>query len=169
MFLSQIYVAILLGGAAYTDIRYKKIPNMWLIIWWFIGLYYRGYDFIFRTIFICSILFILYMFRFIGAGDIKLISLIFGYLDWYKAGIVVFSGLVIAGLYAFVDLYTKGVLYSRILLFKDFMLNTFITGNITEYYDLKKGDKARLMPIAPWIFIGFIFWRIYDLCMLMIY
>lgn len=106
----QICVAVLLGGAAYTDIRYKRIPNIWIIIWMLIGVYYKGYVFIINMLLVCLILLIMYIFKFIGAGDIKLISLVFGYLNWYQAGIIMCVGFVMAAIYAFINLYCRGYL-----------------------------------------------------------
>lgn len=160
----QLCTAVLLGGAAYTDIRYKKIYNAWLALWLLVGVYFRGYICLWNALLATAVLFVFYLFRMIGAGDIKLAALLYGYLGFYDAAFVIGTGMVIAAAYAFYYMYSKGILFTRLLYFKKFLDISLKSNSIQKYYDPQRDKEDITITLAPYFLLGFLIWRLYVLC-----
>lgn len=160
----QLSTALMLGGAAYTDIRYKKIYNIWIGLWILIGILIRGVFFIPNVFAAGAALFIFHLLRVIGAGDIKLAALLYAYLGFYDAAYVLGIGMVLAALYSFYYLYSKGILWERLLYFRQFLVLSLKTNSIHQYNEEKKGKEAPGIALAPYFLAGFLIWRLYVLC-----
>lgn len=156
----------LLSGAAYTDILYGRIYNNYLLVFIFIGIVLKGMDFIFYFMLSLCFGFVLFLFSVIGAGDIKLLALIYGLQGYLDATIITVSGLVLAAIYALYHLISKNLLLSRLNYFRDFVVLCLSTKTINKYYDMKRATGELTMPLAPWFWLGFVLWRIYILCRL---
>ncbi len=161
---AQLFTAIVLGGAAYTDVRYKKVYNLWLLFWMAAGIYICGIKFLPPMAVTLAVLFIFHVLGMIGAGDIKLISLVFAYLGFKDGFIVAAAGMIFAAVYAFYKLYTSGILFDRLMYFKNYLIYTFKNNSINKYYDINKDNKNLALPLSPFILTGFLIWRLYSLC-----
>ena len=111
MIFTQLFTALMLGGAAYTDVRYKKVYNIWLLFWFLAGICICGIKFLPPVLLTSAALFIFHVLRMIGAGDIKLISLMFAYLGFKNGCIVAAAGMTLGAVYAFYKLYTSGIFF----------------------------------------------------------
>jgi peptidase A24A, prepilin type IV len=164
MIFTQLFTALMLGGAAYTDVRYKKVYNIWLLFWFLAGICICGIKFLPPVLLTSAALFIFHVLRMIGAGDIKLISLMFAYLGFKNGCIVVAAGMTLGAVYAFYKLYTSGILFERLLYFWKYTINTLKNNSVTKYYDCKKDSPNLVMPLSPFLLAGFLMWRLYSLC-----
>ena len=108
--MNELFVALLLGGAACMDLIDKKIKNIWLLFWLGTGVVYNGPKFFIAVIISFIPLFLLYRFRMVGAGDAKLIMLLCGFLGLFEGAGVVFVGMCFAAIYSFYLLYSKKIL-----------------------------------------------------------
>lgn len=160
----QLSTALMLGGAAYTDIRYKKIYNIWIGFWLLAGTLMKGAFFIPHVLGAGAALFIFYLLRVIGAGDIKLAALLYAYLGLYDAAYVLGIGMVLAAAYSFYYLYSKGILLERLLYFRQFLVLSLKTNSIHKYNEEKMGKEAPGIALAPYFLAGFLIWRLYVLC-----
>jgi peptidase A24A, prepilin type IV len=166
--ISSICVLIMLIGATYTDIRYRKIFNIWLLFWLLIGVYLNRVNFI---VLVCSsvlVLLIFHILRMIGAGDIKLIAIIIGYMGVGNGIKSVFTGLLLSAIYSLYLMYSKKILFSRLKYFSDYVMLSINSKTIFKYYDKKRDDIGVSIALAPWILLGFCIWRLCDIWLLKI-
>ncbi len=70
---SQLPVLVFLTISAFTDLYYRKIPNLLVLLALFPGGFLLGPPFLLRLLLSCAILLPLYQTRLIGGGDIKLL------------------------------------------------------------------------------------------------
>lgn len=164
--ISDICLILLLGGATYMDIRYRKIYNFWILLWGILGVWILGFHFLIPVGMSIGVLFILFILRMMGAGDIKLVSLLFAYLGFTSGLQVLFISFGLSSVYAFYILYSKKILYTRLKYFMDYLRLSVNTKSIVKYYDIQKDGAKISIPMAPWFLLGFIIWRIYDICMM---
>ena len=144
---------VFLTVASYTDIKYSKIYNIWVLIASLPVIYIRSYSFFIWAAVSTACGFILYICRMVGAGDIKLVAYIYATLGPGHASTVLLISLSIAAVYA-------------LLYLKEYVSKCIKNKNIYEYYDINKNDRSLTMPMAQWLLAGFIIWRIYYLCMI---
>jgi hypothetical protein len=157
---------VFLTVASYTDIKYSKIYNIWVLIASLPVIYIRSYSFFIWAAVSTACGFILYICRMVGAGDIKLVAYIYATLGPGHASTVLLISLSIAAVYALYFLLSKKILYIRLLYLKEYVSKCIKNKNIYEYYDINKNDRSLTMPMAQWLLAGFIIWRIYYLCMI---
>ena len=151
-------VGSMLFVAAMTDILWKKVPNIIILGYFLTGVCILHLEFVFR-VFISIILFsILYRLRFFGAGDIKLFSLIIGFLGTYDGVNVTVIALVLAGAGALLYMIFSNQLTIRITMLINYCMRVLATGRIEKYYEYRKSDK-HLIPVSPYFLAGFILWR----------
>ncbi|MBS6930865.1 MAG: prepilin peptidase, partial [Lachnospiraceae bacterium oral taxon 082] len=81
-------VGSLLLVATITDIFWRRIPNILVLIYFVSGIFILHSDFLIRFCISLVIFSALYRLRFFGAGDVKLFSLIIGFLGVYYIAIV---------------------------------------------------------------------------------
>ncbi len=151
-----ICVAVLLLGAAYTDIKCGKISNIWLLIWIPAGIYLRGYVFIILSIAVCLLLYILYLCKMMGAGDIKLLAVLYGYLGMEEATVLSIIGMVCAAAFSVYKLYKNKLFIKRIGYFISYIEEFKRTGKIKKYYDETRDGREIIIPMAPYFLLGFI-------------
>lgn len=143
---------------AITDILWKKIPNVLVLTYMTAGIYILGFEFALRF-FGCLLIFaFLYSIRFFGAGDVKMISLLIGFLGTYEGMYVIIISLIFAAVYAFIYMLITKQFFVRMSVFLNYCIIILKTGKIEKYVDFNSESKA-LIPVAPYFFTGFIFWR----------
>lgn len=143
---------------AVTDILWKKIPNILVLTYVVAGIYTLGFEFALRFFGFLLIFSFLYSIRFFGAGDIKMVSLLIGFLGTYEGMYVIIISLIFSAVYAFIYMIITKQLFARMSGFLNYCIRTLKTGEIEKYVDFNTESKA-LMPVAPYFFAGFIFWR----------
>ena len=149
-------VGSMLFAAAMTDILWKKVPNIIIFGYFLIGVYILHVEFVFR-VFASIILFsILYRLRFFGAGDIKLFSLVIGFLGTYDG--VNVTVIALAGTGALLYMIFSNRLTIRITMLINYCMRVLAAGRIEKYYEYRKSDK-HLIPVSPYFLAGFILWR----------
>lgn len=143
---------------AVTDILWKKIPNILVLTYVAAGIYTLGFEFALRFFGFLLIFAFLYSIRFFGAGDIKMVSLLIGFLGTYEGMYVIIISLIFSAVYAFIYMIITKQLFARMSGFLNYCIRTLKTREIEKYVDFNTESKA-LMPVAPYFFAGFIFWR----------
>lgn len=179
----------LLFGTVYvpcvlSDIRDYKVPNRWILTGWLTGLVHQIFTYSVQGLFLwiisvllpILILFPLYAFRVLGAGDIKLISVAFGIYGAF-AGFrqLVFIGIAgAAG--AFLEMLLKKQLISRFVFFGNYVRRFYmgilageggfgerILGSMKSmdrYYDSKRDGYAPALHFTVYIGIGILLWEV---------
>ena len=100
----------------------------------------------------------LYRLRFFGAGDVKLFSLIIGFLGVYEGINMSVIALIFAGAGALVYLIFSAQLVKRFNMLVNYCIRVLACGRLEKYGEYGLRDK-HMMPMAPYFLAGFILWR----------
>lgn len=157
----DIFVVLFIGIAGVIDIKTKKIPNFLIIIFSCIGIYLRTYDFLINFLVSILILFLFFKLNFFGAGDIKLISVLSGYLGLKQAFIVSFIALSMASVYALYYLLKKNILFERIKYFFEYI--TYVLRDKTLYKYNGGLNMSLTMVMAPYFLVAFIIVSLFEI------
>ncbi len=161
---------LVLGAGAYFDIRKHRIPN-WLVLSGFIsgilldllrsadtlkGAVFWQVLFLFCLKFAVAlaVLFPLFIYRMIGAGDIKIIGLVFAYLGPVAGAAALLPGFLIGGVWSFVKMAAKGILFKRLSYFVEYIKRMCQTGRLTAYYNSARDGYEVVIPLGFCIFLG---------------
>ena len=140
-------VGSLLLFTTITDIFWRRIPNILILIYFGAGIFILHLDFLIRFIISLFIFSAFYRIRFFGAGDIKLFSLIMSVIS-----------LVLAGVGSLVYLIFSAQLITRFNILLNYCTRVLASGQVEKYSEYKLRDK-HMIPVAPCFFAGFILWR----------
>lgn len=159
--IAGVAVTILLMASSVSDLKDYRIPNYLILSGWLSGLAFRLYqggipamgDGIFCiTVSILSLM-PLYFLRGIGAGDVKLLSVIsgfYGLMFWLKTGIIF---LFLAGAASVVRIIRKKIFWKRIHFFIYYVFHK----RSGPYYDLKRDGREMVIPMAPLLLMAYYF------------
>lgn len=151
-------VGSLLLVATFTDIFWRRVPNILILTYFIIGVFTLRLDFLVRFIISLFIFSVLYRLRFFGAGDIKLFSLIIGFLGTYDGISMSIISLVLAGTGSFLYLIFSSQLIIRLKILFGYCARVLACGRPEKYSDYKPRDK-HMIPVVPYFLAGFILWR----------
>lgn len=154
-----VAMTILLAGSSVSDLYYYRIPNNLIVAGWLAGLVFRicnaGISGLGDGIFCIAagiiLLFPLYIVRGMGAGDIKLLSVVSG---MYGLGFWMRTGVVFAVLAAMISIFRmirKGLLVKRIRYFFHFIFGE----RAGAYYDAERDGRDMVIPLAPILAIAY--------------
>lgn len=155
--MQMVWLEVVLLTAAYRDIRERKIPN-WLIIIGLLGICIFRYaergvhgilDGIISGGLVIILFFPLFLIRALGAGDIKLFSMVAFMHGSYQAFVVCTVWLLSAGIFCLYRLLKNGRLYRRIIYAWDY----FAKGRVFRepYYQMGRDDPVDTVPLAPFL------------------
>ena len=156
---SGLLLVILLGGAWY-DIREQRIPNWWcmsalgagfVLTWLGAGpregvlqcLCYMA-----RIGIVVTVWFPLFRLRMIGAGDVKLMALMAGYLGLWTGGFAILYGFFIGAILAFLKMLACRNLQQRLIYFFAYIRRLFLTREAVPYYQASRDGKGVVIPMG---------------------
>lgn len=166
-------LSVFLSGSAWWDLKTGKIPNFWIFLGaaGFITLkFIRGPSgtvgefaaetgsFLFRITFFTAVFFVLFLFRMMGAGDIKVMALIGGYLGISKGFSVIFCGLAAASVWSFFTMIQKGIFKKRMYYFFNYVGRSMETRAVTPYYRAEQDGGEAGFCFVPFLWGGFLLW-----------
>ncbi|MCI8661965.1 MAG: prepilin peptidase [Hungatella sp.] len=166
----------LLGGAWY-DIREQRIPNWWCICAWIGGMcltwmlalpgdkLYQVLFYTVRIVTVAVIWFPLFQLRMMGAGDIKLMALMTGYLGFVAGAHAVLYGFFIGAALAFLKLFVCRNLHQRLKYFLAYIRRLFLTKEPVPYYEASRDGKNAVIPLGFCLFGGYV-WYLLDMIIL---
>lgn len=157
----ELLVSLLLLLAAYGDQKKHRIANKLIVVGWSLGCVYNlwsgGWYSLGKGILSVFILILmgwpLYHIGGIGAGDIKLCSVIAVFHGLHFLGRVLMIMSVIAGLMALFRLWKNAELKQRCT-----ALLVYILGRqyrYRKYYDGSQNERGRVIPLAPVTWISY--------------
>lgn len=140
--MGDIFMGIFLLGAAVWDKRYHRIPNWWILFGGALGAILlvreRGIisilSFLLAAVIVMALFFPVFIFRMIGAGDIKVMAVICGYLGFSTGGLLIIYGFVLGAFFSAFLLITRGILVQRFSYFFAYFRQVFMTKRIIPYY-----------------------------------
>ena len=116
-------------------------------------------SFILRFVGTCAVFYPFFLCRTIGAGDIKLMGVVTGFLGVWDGMLVIGLGMVFAAAAASYRMIKQGTVWFRLERAARFAVETGIKGRLTEYPGYF--EKESLLRLGPYLFAG------YCLCLLM--
>lgn len=125
------------------------------------GCIFCGPVFFLRMVFICIVFYGLFLFRMMGAGDIKLFGILAGFLGIWDGLTVIFTGLFLAACVGGLRLYNAGLLWERLGRLWNFLeligRNRIVLPYRTD--DCEKADSAGepgTLRLGPWVCFGYL-------------
>ena len=151
----MIFLLHLIGTAVFYDVMYQKIPNEWIAAGLLCGLAYQISSFhwaglamyaagVFVPVVVLSIL---YYFRMMGAGDIKLLGVIGGFLgpaDGFRCMIYTF---LFGGVISAILLIKRRNLFARLFYFKTYFSRYLETKQWSPYMRAEDKDSQMYFSI----------------------
>lgn len=166
--------AVLLGGAWY-DIREQRIPNWWCVCACVCGLWvtwqsappgeglWPAVFYIARILAVTAVWFPLFHLRMMGAGDIKLMALIAGYMGFKTGARVVLYGFIIGAVLAFLKMLIYRNLYQRLRYFFAYIRRLFLTREAVPYYQASRDGKHVVIPLGFCLLGGCIWYMVLEI------
>lgn len=153
-------------GSLY-DMKYYRVPNWWAAAGAVLGI---GLDifsgqgppwsaavFLLRAAAVVTVFFILFCCRMIGAGDIKLMALICGYLGLKTGAGAIACSFLAGAVWSLFRLIRLRILLKRLFYFTAYIRQVFTTGMIAEYYNPQSDGYEAAIPFALCLTVGTFF------------
>ena len=110
-------------------------------------------SFVLRFIGTCVVFYPFFLCRMLGAGDIKLMGLITGFLGIWNSAFVLCLGFGLAAGAAAYRMVKQGTVWVRLERFARFAVETGLKGRLTEYPGYL--EKESLLRLGPYLFAGY--------------
>lgn len=159
--MNELFTACIVSAAAYGDWREHRIANVWIVLGWCLGLLCRVWEGGFRAagagliaLWIPLIVgWPLYRMGGIGAGDLKLCSVISLSCGLSFLGKVLAIMSVIAGILSWMRLWRKAELKQRCVSLLVYLWERRY--RYEKYYQPGSGQRDRVIPLAPVTWIAY--------------
>ncbi len=108
-------------------------------------------------VFLCAaVLFPLFVLRMIGAGDIKLMAVMTGFLGWGNGLRAIFYGCVAGAILALAKLLRQRILLQRLNYLFAYIRRLILTKEIVPYYRIERDGYGVVIPFAFCLFAGYV-------------
>jgi prepilin peptidase CpaA len=164
-----LVLVILFGGACY-DMKEHRVPNWWVISAMLCGLGLciltaaQGQElpavlrYMARLMAVTAVLFPLFRFRVMGAGDIKMMAVITGCMG-FAAGIkAIACGFLIGAVLALVKMLIQKSLFKRLAYLTAYIRRLFLTKEIVPYYVAGRDGNQAVIPFTLCLFLGYLWY-----------
>lgn len=166
-------VLVTLAGGAVYDLKEHRIPNWWVFgmtglglgfLWWLsasegkssgaaaawqiIGWYFL------RCLIVTAICFPLFYCRMMGAGDIKLMAFISGFLGFRSGGKAILISFLIGAAMALVKLLLQGILIQRLKYLYAYFKRLIMTKEAVPYHSPLRDGYEHTIPFGLCLFLG---------------
>jgi prepilin peptidase CpaA len=144
----------------YTDVRYRRIPNLYVLVTLLSGLLlnaaYRGFDGLLSGLAGCALAFalmlVLHLFGAMGAGDVKLFAAI-GALIGVKLVLPTFAVVLLTGfVLALYTMLSRRIARTTLLRVAQFFLGFLPGGQVPRY--AAPADRRHTLPYGAAITLG---------------
>lgn len=152
----------MLAGAAAWDFWTHRIPNWWLGFWLvqiLFPFFKTGgaelFQFLGNALLAAVITSILFYFRFIGAGDCKLMSLMCGYLGISRGVQVIGTGFIIGAVWSLGKLFIYQQTGQRLSYLSAWFRQSIQEQKRIPYFQEERDGKQAVIPLAVCFLAGF--------------
>lgn len=161
--MSIFILLLILTISMVQDLKIKKVKNWLILLGLSIGLFFQvgllgaeGLGIFFLGIGIpIAMLFVLFSFRVVGAGDIKLLSVVGGFLGPSSVLKCIILTFILGAVFAFIKILRKQNLLYRLQYLAKYLFNFMKTKKIEPYYKLEDGTDS-IIPLTVPIFLSVI-------------
>ena len=149
---------------AWTDLKYGKVWNWWLLFLTAIGVLQKGPAFLGGAALFLAAGMCLFCFRVMGAGDGKLMAVIGGYLGFLSGFYAVALGFLAGAVWSLWRMKRYGVAAERFGYLKHYVETMVVSRTIQPYDSLDQPHAVHHIPFAVCLAVGvlgyeFLFWR----------
>lgn len=160
----------ILAAGSYYDIREHRIPNWLILSGMLLGTVLQVYlawdgegsgsilwpvcGFLLRMLAAAVLFFILFVFRMIGAGDVKLMALICGYLGGPAGAVALGYGFAAGAVLSLVKMLYRRSFWTRLSYLSAYIRRLYHTRKITAYYDPARDGSEAVIPFGFCLFLG---------------
>lgn len=102
--------------------------------------------------------FILYLFRVVGAGDVKLAAVILGALGFWPGGAGIGLGFVLAAAWAAGRMAAKGIFWERMAVLGGYGRRLFMERRVKAYYEAGRDGREAVIPLGSCMVLGVGIW-----------
>ncbi len=161
-FILRCSLMFCLAGAGLWDLWARRVPNRWLTFWFVIGfgcfalsswLAVAGY--LVRCAVTVSVFFLFFLCRMMGAGDIKCMALICGYLGFASGVFVIITGMVVGACWSLTKLLYHRQLWERFGFLSAYFRRIFQEKRWIAYYVPGRDGREVTLPLVFCLFWGF--------------
>ena len=158
--MQMLFLLHLAGAAVYFDVRYQRIPNGLIITGLLLGLVYQISHYRLAglaaygagVLLPVAVLGFLFYFRMMGAGDIKLFSVIGGFLGPVDGLLCIVYTFLFGSVIAVVLLFKRRIFFKRILYFQTYLSKYFQTNRWSPY--MQQEDREGRFYFSIPVFLG---------------
>lgn len=168
IFVTNMIILVILAGGAVFDLRDHRIPNWWVFGASAIGLLLQVLFrlgeteavwklplwFFLRCLAVVVVFSPLFRCRMMGAGDIKLMSSICGFMGFLDGGFSILIGLVIGAVMALVKLLFQRSLINRLGYLYAYIRRLILTKELTAYHNSARDGYEHTIPFGLCLFLG---------------
>lgn len=163
----MIVLVILAGGAIY-DLRDHRIPNWWVLggsgigllvlVWFGIGttdkIWWIPLWFLIRCLVVVVLFSPLFYCRMLGAGDIKIMALICGFMGFGNGSLSILFGFLIGAGMALIKLLVQRSLIQRLSYLYAYIKRLILTKEVTAYHNSVRDGYEHTIPFGLCLFLG---------------
>lgn len=177
--LQYFILGVVITPCVIHDLRGYQIPNMWILFGWIAGALYqisqRGFMgilfWLLSLLLPILILLPLYLLRVLGAGDIKLFSVVIGILGWKSVPGVLAASFLCAAAMSLLHMARKRTVGVRLLYFQSYCREVFdrillkphqgqqlrsVLKQLPPYYDKSRDGYDAVIHFSLAIVIGIV-------------
>lgn len=147
-------LCVILLVAGVSDFRYRRVYNRWLFMGMTAGVLLCGKDFLLPAGIVFVPFFLLFRLRLVGAGDVKLMVLMAGYLGLDAGLTAIGIGFLIGAIWSLCRLLHDKDLRIRLTYLSAYFRRVFLTGMITAYEAPSWEDGREQIPLAVCLAVG---------------
>lgn len=155
------FFVIYLAACAVWDGRTRRIPNGLAVLGLAAGLMAAGGQGVVgiaaaagRGMAAVAVGLLLYRFRVIGAGDVKMAAVIVVWLGFAVGGAGILAGLCLGALWSLGRLLRRGILGKRFGYLSDYVKRFLATGQAPAYYDRERDGDEAVIPLGVCLAAG---------------
>lgn len=164
-----LVLVILFGGACY-DMKEHRVPNWWVVSAVLCGLGLcildaaKGQEisavlrYAVRLGAVTAALFPLFLFRVMGAGDIKMMAVMAGCLGLTVGIKAIACGFIVGAVLALVKLLIQRSLFQRLKVLTAYIRRLFLTKEIVPYYVAGRDGSQAVIPFTLCLFLGYLWY-----------
>lgn len=130
------------------------MPNWWALSGAAAGIFSGKLGFLIPALTVILIFFPLFLCRMIGAGDIKMMAVLTGFLGFQTGAKALMAGFFIGGVCSFIKLLWRRELLQRLAYFQAYMNRLARTRQILPYYLPDRDGYGVTIPLTACIFAG---------------
>jgi len=154
------FLAVFTIVAVCMDLKSQKIDNLWIMIGWSAGLLYQIFSHRFRGVGVfllgsllpIFLLYLLFWFRMLGAGDIKMLSVLGGVMGAGSILICMGWSLLFGALFSVAAMIVCGNFFSRFRYFIDYLRDFLKTKQVVPY--MVRGNRMENIHFSVPILLG---------------